>query len=248
MLITLGTGIGSAVFVDGILVPNTELGHLPLHHDAAEDWAAESVREQDDLSWREWAHRVEKYLELVERLLWPDLIVVGGGVSKKSDKFLPYIDLRTEVVPAQLHNDAGIVGAALFAPPPVDVSGAPPPRVRSGLPPALEPSGPRRPACPAAIWMPCRSTPSVASAWTPSRRPTPATPAHPWASRPWPTRSGSASCASTRRTRSGPTATASCSPRATPPRCSGRCCTWPGCARSTRTTRCSASRRCRSTT
>ena len=116
VLITLGTGIGSAVFIDGTLVPNTELGHLPLHHDAAEDWAAESVREQDDLSWSEWAHRVEKYLELVERLLWPDLIVVGGGVSKKSDKFLPYIDLRTEVVPAQLHNDAGIVGAALFAP------------------------------------------------------------------------------------------------------------------------------------
>ncbi|HEY8094352.1 MAG TPA: ROK family protein [Acidimicrobiales bacterium] len=118
VLITLGTGIGSAVFIDGTLVPNTELGHLPLHHDDAEDFAAESVREQDDLSWKDWAHRVETYLALVERLLWPKLIIIGGGVSKKSDKFLPYIDLRTEVVPAQLYNDAGIVGAALFAPHP----------------------------------------------------------------------------------------------------------------------------------
>ena len=73
-------------------------------------------RVEDDLSWKEWAHRVEKYLALVERLLWPQLIILGGGVSKKSDKFLPHINLRTEVVPAQLHNDAGIVGAALFAP------------------------------------------------------------------------------------------------------------------------------------
>ena len=116
VLITLGTGIGSAVFVDGVLVPNTELGHLPLHGADAEDWAAESIREEDDLSWKTWAHRVEKYLSLVDRLLWPQLIILGGGVSKKSDKFLPHIKLRTEVVPAQLHNDAGIVGAALFAP------------------------------------------------------------------------------------------------------------------------------------
>ena len=116
VLVTLGTGIGSAVFVDGVLVPNTELGHLPLHGADAEDWAAESIREEDDLSWKSWAHRVEKYLTLVDRLLWPQLIILGGGVSKKSDKFLPHIKVRTEVVPAQLHNDAGIVGAALFAP------------------------------------------------------------------------------------------------------------------------------------
>ena len=116
VLITLGTGIGSVVFVDGVLVPNTELGHLPLHGADAEDWAAESIREEDDLSWKTWAHRVEKYLNLVDRLLWPQLIILGGGVSKKSDKFLPHIKVRTEVVPAQLHNDAGIVGAALFAP------------------------------------------------------------------------------------------------------------------------------------
>ncbi|MEV7385469.1 MULTISPECIES: polyphosphate--glucose phosphotransferase [unclassified Streptomyces] len=116
VMVTLGTGIGSAVFSDGLLVPNSELGHLPLHHGDAEDWAAESVREHDDLSWGKWAHRLQTYLELVQRLLWPDLIVIGGGVSKKADKFLPHIELRTEIVPAQLLNDAGIVGAALFAP------------------------------------------------------------------------------------------------------------------------------------
>lgn len=115
VLVTLGTGIGSAVFVDGSLVPNTELGHLHLHHGDAEDWAAESVRESDELSWKKYARRLQDYLELLQRLLWPDLIIVGGGVSKKADKFLPLIDLRTEVVPAQLLNDAGIVGAALSA-------------------------------------------------------------------------------------------------------------------------------------
>lgn len=113
VVITLGTGIGSAVFVDGTLVPNTELGHLPLHHGDAEDWAADSIREKEGLSWTQWAYRLERYLELVERVLWPQLIIIGGGVSKKSDKFLPRIDIRTELVPAELHNDAGIVGAAL---------------------------------------------------------------------------------------------------------------------------------------
>jgi len=116
ILITLGTGIGSALFVDGTLVPNTELGHLPLHHGVAEEWAAESVREDDDLSWKQWAHRLSDYMQLVEKLFWPNLIIVGGGVSKKSGKFLPHIEVRTELVPAQLLNDAGIVGAALFAP------------------------------------------------------------------------------------------------------------------------------------
>ena len=116
VLVTLGTGIGSAVFIDGVLVPNTELGHLPMHDEDAEDWAAESVRERDDMSWKKWASHLEQYLELLQRLLWPQLIIVGGGVSKKSDRFLPHIHLRTEVVPAQLYNDAGIVGAALFAP------------------------------------------------------------------------------------------------------------------------------------
>jgi polyphosphate glucokinase len=116
VVVTLGTGIGSALFTDGVLVPNTELGHLPLHHGDAETWAAEGVREREDLSWKHFARRLQRYLELVQRLLWPRLIIVGGGVSRKADKFLPHIDLRTEIVPARLHNDAGIVGAALSAP------------------------------------------------------------------------------------------------------------------------------------
>jgi polyphosphate glucokinase len=118
VMVTLGTGIGSALFTDGVLVPNTELGHLPLHHEEAEDWAAASVRTHDDLSWRTWARRLEGYLQLVERLFWPRLIIVGGGVSSRADQFLPLLHLRTGVVPAALRNDAGIVGAALIAPPP----------------------------------------------------------------------------------------------------------------------------------
>ncbi len=114
-VITLGTGIGSAVLVDGQLVPNTELGHLPLHHGDAEDWAAESIREHDELSWKEYARRLQAYLELVQRLLWPQLIIIGGGVSASAHKYLPKIELRTPVVPAQLLNDAGIIGAAMFA-------------------------------------------------------------------------------------------------------------------------------------
>ena len=121
IVVTLGTGIGSALFVDGVLVPNTELGHLPLHHGDAEQWAADSAREREDLSWKEWAHRLQRYFELLEQLFWPELIIVGGGVSKRSAKFLPHIDIRTALVPATLLNNAGIVGAALVAP----SSGAP---------------------------------------------------------------------------------------------------------------------------
>jgi polyphosphate glucokinase len=115
IMLTLGTGIGSALFVDGRLVPNTELGHLELHGHDAEQRAAERAREEEDLSWPDWAHRVQKYLRHVENLFWPDLIVLGGGVSKRSDKFLPLIHTRTRVVPAELQNNAGIVGAALAA-------------------------------------------------------------------------------------------------------------------------------------
>lgn len=115
-VITLGTGIGSALIIDGTLVPNTELGHLPLHHGDAEDWASDSVRENEELSWKKYAERLQKYLELVERILWPQLFIIGGGVSKKADQFLPHVELRTPVVPAKLLNDAGIVGAAMFAP------------------------------------------------------------------------------------------------------------------------------------
>ena len=115
VVLTVGTGIGSAVLVDGVLVPNTELGHLPLHHGSAEEWAADSVREREGLSWEKWAGRLQTYLELVERLLWPSLIILGGGVSKKTDRFLQHVAIDTEVVPAELRNDAGIVGAALLA-------------------------------------------------------------------------------------------------------------------------------------
>lgn len=113
VLLTFGTGIGSAIFVDGTLVPNTEFGHLQLDGHDAEDIAAASVREELDLSWQEWAGRVSTYLRALETVIWPDLIIVGGGVSKRADRWLPLLDNRTPVVPATLRNDAGIVGAAL---------------------------------------------------------------------------------------------------------------------------------------
>ena len=116
VMVTLGTGIGCAVFHDGVLLPNTELGHLPLHHGDAEAWAAESARERDDLSWSKWAARLSEYFELLERLLWPGLFIIGGGISRKSDKFVPLLTCRTRVVAATMHNDAGIVGAAMAAP------------------------------------------------------------------------------------------------------------------------------------
>ncbi len=115
-VITLGTGIGSALFADGTLVPNSELGHLPFYEGVAEDWAAESVREREDLSWEEYARRLQAYLDLVQRVLWPQLIIIGGGISNIADKFLPLLQLRTPIVPAQLRNHAGIIGAALYAP------------------------------------------------------------------------------------------------------------------------------------
>jgi polyphosphate glucokinase len=114
IMITLGTGIGSALFVDGELVPNSELGHLKMGKKDAEHHAAESVREQDALSWKDWSRRVEDYLVMVEQLFSPDLFVIGGGVSKKADKFVPRLTaVRTEIVAAELLNEAGIVGAAL---------------------------------------------------------------------------------------------------------------------------------------
>ncbi len=116
LLLTFGTGIGSALFLDGKLVPNTELGHLYLKDgQEAEPWAADRVRKDEDLGWKKWGHRVEHYLEHLEFIFSPDLIILGGGVSKKSDKFLEYIDIKTPVVPAKLLNEAGIVGAALWA-------------------------------------------------------------------------------------------------------------------------------------
>jgi polyphosphate glucokinase len=114
LLLTLGTGIGSALFIDGLLVPNTEFGHIEIRGKDAEKRASEHAREEHDLSWGDWAGRVDEYLEQMEALLSPGLIIIGGGVSRKSDKFLPYLTrLRAKVVPASLHNDAGIVGAAM---------------------------------------------------------------------------------------------------------------------------------------
>ena len=112
---TLGTGIGSAMIHDGVLVPNSELGHLEIDGHDAEERAANSAREQEDLSWEQWAERLTRYYRTLERLFSPDLLVVGGGISKRSDDFLPLVDIETEIVPAELRNRAGIVGAVLEA-------------------------------------------------------------------------------------------------------------------------------------
>jgi len=115
ILLTFGTGIGSALLVDGRLVPNTELGHLELHGYDAEKRAAASVRDEHKMSYKKWAERVHDYMSHVERLFTPDLFVVGGGVSKDAAKWVPLLNLKTPVKPAELLNDAGIVGAAMAA-------------------------------------------------------------------------------------------------------------------------------------
>ncbi|MFF4545486.1 polyphosphate--glucose phosphotransferase [Streptomyces sp. NPDC001435] len=116
ILLTFGTGIGSAVFVDGALVPNTELGHLELNGHDAEKRASSKVKEDNQMTWEHWARRVQKYLAHVEMLFSPELFIIGGGVSRKSDKFLHLIEgIKAEMVPAQLQNNAGIVGAAMRA-------------------------------------------------------------------------------------------------------------------------------------
>src|SRR5918995_2024520 len=115
VLTTLGTGIGTAIVYRGVLIPNSELGHIEVDGHDAETRAASSAKEREDLSYKEWAVRLQRYYERLEALLWPDLIVVGGGVSRKSDKFLPLLKLKSEIVPAKLQNTAGIVGAAWLA-------------------------------------------------------------------------------------------------------------------------------------
>ncbi|MGH3872854.1 MAG: polyphosphate--glucose phosphotransferase [Pseudonocardiaceae bacterium] len=115
LLLTFGTGIGSALFVDGELVPNTELGHLQVDGVDAEDRAAASTRDYEALSWPDWAARVSRYLQALEDLIWPDLIITGGGISRKADKWLSLLECRTPVVVAALRNEAGIVGAAAAA-------------------------------------------------------------------------------------------------------------------------------------
>jgi polyphosphate glucokinase len=115
VITTLGTGIGTALVYDGVLVPNSELGHIEIAGVDAETVTANSVREKDDLSWPEWAERLTTYYRTLERLLSPDLFVVGGGVSKHAGRYLPLLDIRTRIVPATLRNTAGIVGAAVLA-------------------------------------------------------------------------------------------------------------------------------------
>lgn len=115
ILLTLGTGIGSAIFHRGHLLPNTEFGHLEMDGEDAEFRASDAARQRDDLSWKKYAKRLDKYLDAMEKLFWPDLFIIGGGISKESDKFLPLLTIETHVVPAQLLNEAGIVGAALGA-------------------------------------------------------------------------------------------------------------------------------------
>lgn len=115
ILTTLGTGIGSALILDGNLVPNTELGHLEIDGHDAETQAASSIKDRLGLSYKDWAVRLQRYYEVVEMLFWPDLFVVGGGVSKDHAKFMPNLTLKTPMVPAQLRNKAGIIGAAWLA-------------------------------------------------------------------------------------------------------------------------------------
>lgn len=115
MVTTLGTGIGSALIYQGVLVPNTELGHLEIDGFDAEKRAAASVRTAENLSYDEYVPRLQRYYETLEALFWPDLIVVGGGVSKHAEKFLPKLVLKTPIVPAVLMNKAGIIGAAALA-------------------------------------------------------------------------------------------------------------------------------------
>ncbi len=117
ILTTLGTGIGSAMIYNGVLIPNSELGHVhrAKHGKDAEAWAAYSAMERDELDWPEWAERLQWYYSHIEFLFSPDLFVVGGGVSKHADKFLPLLDLKTPIVPAVHRNNAGIIGAAALA-------------------------------------------------------------------------------------------------------------------------------------
>ena len=115
IMLTLGTGIGSAIFYSGQLLPNTEFGHLQIDGEDAEFRASALARERENLSWPKYAKRLNKYLKTLEKLFWPNLFIIGGGISKESEKFLPLLTVETHVVPADLLNEAGIVGAALGA-------------------------------------------------------------------------------------------------------------------------------------
>jgi polyphosphate glucokinase len=115
VMVTIGTGLGTAVFIDGRLLPNTELGHIEIDGKDAELGASDAARKRDKLSWEKWGQRFNIYLNKLERLFWPDLFILGGGTSKKYDKYKKYLDVQAEILPAQLLNEAGIIGAALSA-------------------------------------------------------------------------------------------------------------------------------------
>jgi polyphosphate glucokinase len=113
MMLTLGTGIGCAMFVDRVLIPNTELGHLKIRGKDAERRASDSARERKGYTWKKWAKRINEYIEELDRLLWPDIIIIGGGVSQDWTNFGPRLKARAKIVPAKLGNLAGIIGAAM---------------------------------------------------------------------------------------------------------------------------------------
>lgn len=115
MLITVGTGLGTVIFTDGKLVPNLEFGHLILHGADAELYASDAARSNNNLDWETWAGRFNEYLLRIEELIWPDMIIIGGGASKKEEKFLPLLTPKAHVVTAELQNEAGIVGAAMVS-------------------------------------------------------------------------------------------------------------------------------------
>lgn len=115
LMLTLGTGIGSAIFVEGNLFPNVEFGHLELNGKEAEKRASAAVKEDKKLSWEEWGIRLNTYFQYVESLIYPDLIIVGGGVSSKFSQFIKYINIEAEIIPAKFLNNAGIIGAAMVA-------------------------------------------------------------------------------------------------------------------------------------
>ncbi len=112
IIITVGTGIGTAMFSGKELIPNTELGHLIMKGKIAEHYTSDAVRKREKLSWKKWASRFNEFLFEIERLLWPELIIIGGGVSKKAEKYFKYLDTKAKIFPAKLLNEAGIIGAA----------------------------------------------------------------------------------------------------------------------------------------
>jgi polyphosphate glucokinase len=114
IMLTLGTGIGTAIFYNGHLLPNTEFGHLELEGKDAEQRASDAARQREDMSWKKYAKRLSSYIQALEKLFWPDLFIIGGGISKVHEKYIPLLTVQTKVVPAQLQNQAGMIGAALF--------------------------------------------------------------------------------------------------------------------------------------